>query len=626
MIELRNLAYFTATCRAETLSLAAARLGISVSTLSTALKALGADLDLSLFRRSSNNLAPTADARMLMRAVEPLLVAESFARRNMSAPDGDPLRRLAVEVGFTFAIGQVSAALRQAVDLMGRERPDIFVDVQWKDEVDAPSVDAWPENTGAEDVGRVSIEFADPDRDALSGETLLHVDKWAFAFRLPAGTPAISFPDASRGPIVVPMLSPSLVEQADRYFAVHGVVGVRFLRDHPGDLPRILEEYPESVLFVPKSLITPRLGLSNVATAEPRHPLATHFVARCSRSGTETNAFVGHLAKALSDGDALAVERPTVSGRQFHYFNLIHRSRRISAVARGAGVSQPALSEQLQKLEASLGVPLFVRTGDGLVPTPKGDRFAVLASLVDAGLRRLSARRTQRGPLLARRIGVGILPSVNEHGFLVSRVADAIVEVQQRFPNLAFTAQEAPNGTLQDWVMNGLVNVAVVETALPHMPRLALGSSEALSAVSHSRHRLFPQGPVRLVDLAATKLILPTTRSGLRHLLDEAARAQDIRLRPFMEINGLSMAVSLLARIPACTVLPASAVSRQLETGELSARPIVEPTISRRLYLIYSGERSLSDAERALVNALRKALSTGPMDDFERKHWTGPES
>jgi DNA-binding transcriptional LysR family regulator len=58
-----------------------------------------------------------------------------------------------------------------------------------------------------------------------------------------------------------------------------------------------------------------------------------------------------------------------------------------------------------------------------------------------------------------------------------------------------------------------------------------------------------------------------------------------------------------------CTVLPPSAVARELASGDLVAHPIVDPAIMRRLYVIYSGERVLSEPERSLVNALRKKLS-----------------
>jgi LysR family nitrogen assimilation transcriptional regulator len=610
MVELRTLAYFVTTCRAGSFARAAAELDIAVSTLSTTLKALGQDLDLTLFRRSNNTLYPTAAARALMRAAEPLLIAEMFARRHVMATTEARLKHLVVEINLSFTIGGISKALRLAIDRMATERTDVFVDPQWKDEKDLPHLHTLASDWSEQDRSQITIGLGEASSRRPKQDTVLLSDPWVFTFRLPAGTR--SPPGAAEliaGRIVVPLLAPPLVEQADRYFSRHKITGVRFLNDHPGDLPRTIDDYPDAALFVPKSLISARLGLSNVALVAPDHPLTMDVIARATKPNAITKLFIRHVKRALASDQAARAERPIISLRQIHYFNLIHRVRRVSAAARGANISQPALSEQLHKLEASLGGALFERNDDGVVPTAKGDRFARFATLIEAGFRRLSASDAGAALPQGRRIVVGILPSVNQHGFLVNRITDAIIEIQARYPALKLVVQEAPNGTLQDWVIRGLVGVAIVETTLPHMPRLPLGSSEGLAAIAHPAHRLLPPGPVRLADLAQLKLALPTNRFGLRQLLENAAAERDLRIAPVMEVDALPMAVSLLARLPVCTVLPASAVAREIERGDLVAHPIIEPQIARRLYVIYSGERTLSEAERGLVNILRWKLS-----------------
>lgn len=53
-----------------------------------------------------------------------------------------------------------------------------------------------------------------------------------------------------------------------------------------------------------------------------------------------------------------------------------HRARSVSAAARALGLSQPAVSARLQRLEGELGTPLFTRTRAGVVPTAEADLLA----------------------------------------------------------------------------------------------------------------------------------------------------------------------------------------------------------------------------------------------------------
>ena len=68
---------------------------------------------------------------------------------------------------------------------------------------------------------------------------------------------------------------------------------------------------------------------------------------------------------------------------QLRYFVAVARAGTFTRAAEQEGVTQPALSQQVQKLEASLGVPLFERRGRSVRLTRAGERLlprdAVLA-------------------------------------------------------------------------------------------------------------------------------------------------------------------------------------------------------------------------------------------------------
>ncbi len=609
-MELRALAYFVTACRSLSLAHGAGRLGIAVSTLSAVLKSVEDDTDVVLFHRRNNALYPNGAAVALIRAIEPLLMAEQFARRWLQASPRANLKILRVEIALTHTVGGVAAALRRAAETFGAERPDVLIDPVWIDERDRPPVPPLTESNHQTVRSVLRIGIGASEGRTLRGDIDLLDDRWVFASRLPAGTrtpPRAA--EFAAGRLIVPLLSPTLIDQADRYLSRHRFPNVRFVDDHPVELPRLIDERPDAALFVPRTVTTARLGLANITTVEPDEPLRSRLTARPLGPGSMSGLFAEHLRSALSEGET-HVERTLMTLRQVRYTALVQRLRRIASAARAGNVSQPTLSQQIRKIEDALGGALFERRGDGVIPTARGERFAEVAAFIETRSRLISEGETG-APAQGRRIAIGILPSVSQHGFLVNCITDAIVGMQARHPGLKVVVQEGPNGALQDWVTRDLIGVAIVETALPHMPRLPLASSEGLAAVAHPAHGLLPEGPVRLAELVRQKLVLPTTRSGLRQLLDAAAEARNLKIRPVLEIDALPMAVALLARMPVCTVLPPSAIANEVTNGDLVVHPIVEPAVSRRLFLIYSGDRELSPPERDLVNALRRSLSAG---------------
>jgi len=68
-------------------------------------------------------------------------------------------------------------------------------------------------------------------------------------------------------------------------------------------------------------------------------------------------------------------------------FMEIYRAGSLSAAAERLGVSQPAVSGQLARLEAEVGEPLFVRSRRGVIPTPRAAVLATRVGLHVDGLR-----------------------------------------------------------------------------------------------------------------------------------------------------------------------------------------------------------------------------------------------
>src|SRR5579883_549451 len=76
-------------------------------------------------------------------------------------------------------------------------------------------------------------------------------------------------------------------------------------------------------------------------------------------------------------------------------FRAVVDSRSVTAAAQALGITQPAVSGQIAKLEESVGFPLFERAGGRLKPTPEGLQFYTEATRVLGEVDRLAATTAQ---------------------------------------------------------------------------------------------------------------------------------------------------------------------------------------------------------------------------------------
>ncbi|MDB5884593.1 MAG: transcriptional regulator, LysR family [Polaromonas sp.] len=81
----------------------------------------------------------------------------------------------------------------------------------------------------------------------------------------------------------------------------------------------------------------------------------------------------------------------------------LHTSRSVTRAAEALGQSQPTVSIWLARLRRQLGDPLFVRTADGMLPTPRADALIGTVREVLAGLQQLSQTQAAFDPATAQR-------------------------------------------------------------------------------------------------------------------------------------------------------------------------------------------------------------------------------
>jgi LysR family nitrogen assimilation transcriptional regulator len=111
-------------------------------------------------------------------------------------------------------------------------------------------------------------------------------------------------------------------------------------------------------------------------------------------------------------------------------------------------------------------------------------------------------------------------------------------------------------------------------------------------------------------DLARVPLILPGPQHGLRIFLDQVSHRLGFRLKVASEIDSLQHIAGLVADGRGSSVLPLSAVERELAAGAMSAVRLGEGAFRRTLFLVRRPDAAVTDATR-VVEELTVGLLAG---------------
>lgn len=289
--------------------------------------------------------------------------------------------------------------------------------------------------------------------------------------------------------------------------------------------------------------------------------------------------------------------------RQLRYFIAIASAESLSRASVTVGITQSALTRQLQLLEEELGLPLLRRTGHGVTLTDAGQRFLDSAidivNRADAAVSDMQAlRRTTAGSVV-----LGIPPMLAE-----SLLVPLVTRFKRDFPEVSLRVRDAISGYILEWLIAGQVDVAVVYNA-PKRAKLALETliSDELMLVGAAGHgAVQTDAPIDLAEALKLPLVLPSPLHGLRDVIDSAAALIAVQPNILLEIEGVHSLIRFAEEGYAYTFLPFGSVSYHVAHGLLGVRPIVNPSVPSVLSVAMSTKRPATQAMKQLFRYIRE--------------------
>ncbi len=187
---------------------------------------------------------------------------------------------------------------------------------------------------------------------------------------------------------------------------------------------------------------------------------------------------------------------------QLRYFVAIADTGNFTRASERNHVSQPSLSQQIQKLEAEVGHKLFHRLGRKAVLTEAGTAFLERARRilfeVENATKELGDKRG-----LGRRITVGAVQTVMPY-----LMTPLIARLRDEHPNLLIGAREDFRGSLLRAVVEGDVDLAVVpQPVKDHRISIEPLFTEPLLLVVGRRHPIASRTEISVSDLAGETFV-----------------------------------------------------------------------------------------------------------------------
>lgn len=283
--------------------------------------------------------------------------------------------------------------------------------------------------------------------------------------------------------------------------------------------------------------------------------------------------------------------------KQLRYFKRVADAGSVSRAAAALSVAQPAVSRQIANLEEDLGTPLFFRNGRGVKLTDAGEQLyghttAILEAVRLAQQDVRDSMGVARGTIL-----IGSMPSV------VRIIAPPLLRfVETNHPALVLEFTEGHSGYINEWLSNGLLDVAIIHdaTRTQHFLTEPLVREELVAVNGAGDTR-----PVRFAEIVQEPCILPRKNHGLRLLLERTAAQARVALNVRFEIDSIDGIVSLVEEGQGVSVLPRAAVATN---PRLAIRQLCDPPMYRQLLLATSSQRPVSQTTRAVIQELKRQV------------------
>jgi DNA-binding transcriptional LysR family regulator len=281
---------------------------------------------------------------------------------------------------------------------------------------------------------------------------------------------------------------------------------------------------------------------------------------------------------------------------QLRALSEIVRRGSFSRAAEALGLSQPAVSLQIQQLERVCGVALLERIGKRAMPTDAARDLLLRAEPALAELDAAVQALQQRGGEIAARVRLGAGSTAST--YLLPAILGAL---RKQHPGLEITLVTDTPAGLAAAVVDNTLDVALV--ALPVVRRSLSVTPVHVDRLVGIAPPDFKRRTLTPAELARHPLVLFERRNNIRWLIETWFRTARVRPRVVMDLGNIEAVKKMVMAGIGLSIVPAIAVN-EADTRNEPRVVALTPPLSRRLAVIRRRDKPVSPALSAVLATL----------------------
>ncbi len=285
------------------------------------------------------------------------------------------------------------------------------------------------------------------------------------------------------------------------------------------------------------------------------------------------------------------------------YYKEVVETQSISKVAQNSHISQSALSQMMQKLEAELGYQLLNRSNKGVYPTEMGKIvYKYSGTMIRIHEKMLDELISSKNQLENVRI--------NGYGSFINYSLPCIMyKIKKKFPMYKFELHSKTNEESINDLINEVTDISFVSES-PMDDRIKyeyIGKERIVLAASASSK--IPD-TIKVEDLMNYELVLLDSASTIHSFLKKKLKTVGLTLEDMnimFEIDSIGAAKSSLRNNLGVSFLPYMAIKKELYEKEFKLVEIEDFDLDYNIYLASRRETENIEALKPIVKYFIKS-------------------